>query len=125
MLLSLPLRPTTDPDIANWTEKSAKSKSDIVLFLRNTVLEMTREIVDDHSKSGKELRDALNRMFSISMDQKVFNLHKRLINTAFDENKSLDAPVSNFIGIIDELPAFDKTVTDEENLLKLIRSLPF
>lgn len=55
MLLSLSKQPTAVPNVAECMEKSAESKLNIIICLRNAVLAKTREIVNEDSKSAKEL----------------------------------------------------------------------
>lgn len=94
-------------------EKSAKSKSDIIVCLGDKILEKSREIVDDDSESAKELWKKLKRIFTTSSQQEVSNLHNGLMRLTSDENKSWDVHVSTIMSIVDELAAFDQVVTEK------------
>lgn len=109
--------------IDDWGEKSAKSKSNVILCLRYEVLAERREIVDYDLRSVKELWDELKRMFTTWNQRDISNLRNRFMQISFDKNKFCDNDESNFMNIIDELPAFDQTIIEKEKIVKTIRSL--
>lgn len=54
----------------------------------------------------------------------VANLHLRLDNLVFDENKSFEEHFSKFLTLFDELSSLDQHMTKQEKVTKLIRSPP-
>lgn len=113
-----------EADQNSWKNKSAETKSNIILYLGDAALAKTRAIVDAGDKSSKELWDDLKLKFTTSRQQAITNLQNGLNTITFDEKKSLEESCLHVHGIIDELGAYDQTVMDAEEVLKLIRSLP-
>lgn len=84
----------------------------------------TRVVVYDDSKSAKVVWDELRWILIASSQQEISNLQNCLMKISFDENMCWDKQVSNCMDIIDELAVLDRSVSEEEKVAKLIRSLP-
>ncbi len=59
-----------------WIEKSTKAKSDIVLSLGPSATAKTSEIIDDDTKTAKELWDELARLHTTTSTHAILNLNR-------------------------------------------------
>lgn len=114
-LILLSQKPNKEAVVANWTEGSAKSKSNIILCLGDAVFAKNPETVDDNFKSAiKKLWDKLKRISTTLSQQKISYLQNRLIRIIFGKDKSRDVHVSSYMRIIGKLGTFDQTFIKEK-----------
>ncbi len=65
-------------NVKDWIEKSTKAKSDIVLALGPSATAKTSEIIDDDSKTARELWDELARLHRTTSTQAILKLKQEL-----------------------------------------------
>lgn len=102
-----------------WKKSNKKSKATIILCFRDSALAKTHNVVDDESKSAKDLLDDLAPLYTTSSTQAVSNLLDKLDNLLYKEEDSRDTLVSMFLSVVDELAAHEG-----EMVTKLVRSFP-
>lgn len=62
-------------------------------------------------------------MFTTSSQQSVTNIQNRLEKILFDEQKTWESHVLEFMAFIDEITSYGQEVSDTEKVTKIIRSL--
>ncbi len=95
-----------------------------MLALGPSAKSKTSEIIDDDSKTAKELWDELARLHKMTSTQAILNLKQQIDSLLFHEKKDFSAHVNKFVAICDELASYGEEVDPKDISSKLICSLP-
>ncbi len=84
----------------------------------------TSEIIDNDSKTAKELWNELGRLYPTTSARAVLNLKQQLDALTFHEKNDFSAHVNKFVAICDELASHGEEIDQKDRSFKLVRSFP-
>lgn len=125
-LIGLTDRPDLTPAAQHrkWRELNVKAKSAITLTLSDGPLAQIRTIVDDDERTAKDLWTELDKVYRMSNTQMVINIERELETMSFEKDEDWEKHVETFHRLISKLASYDKPVSADTKVSKLLRTLP-
>lgn len=108
----------------NWLEANVKAKSAITLTLADGPLAQVSKLIDDDDKATKELWKELDKVYGMSNTQMVVNIEREIEIMKFDKDEEWDKHVEHFHHLIEKLASYDKPLSAENKVSKLLRKFP-
>ena len=117
-------RSATEDKVTEWRQANSKARSSIVMTLDKGPMAQVGHIIDDRSKTAKDLWDALEKLYTTSNTQTIINLNQALNSMRFKDEGDWEKHIQKFHNILGKLASYDSAIDESTKVSKLINTLP-